>query len=392
MTTKNKTKKYTTQEQYDMKANLWAKAIFPDLEYKEYDWVKDKSDEIYKHIVKKYETITSRHAHVNALAMLIKRYFPTSELIDKYLKLNHNNRQIIDSNTEKQQRDYVPHENIIKMGNDVYQKCILNKKDYKSNMIGLSILLNSLHPPMRNQLYELPIMDNGTNKTKNYSYRDDTGRWHIVINMIQKKKINMNDDVVSEDLSKIIDHSMKLYPRKYLISSWNEPTLQMCEGTISKVLGFMVPSLGVDVFRHSYIVMFYDNKTLYKDRENLARMMLHSVKVADKIYDTFRGKKKITGSKHPPPPPRPVGIQPVLRPVSEKPERPPKPVVVESPIEVEPEVEREYVIVPPRRVKQTEAEAKAKNNEYKRLYRAKNKQLLADKSRAEYYRKKQKKQ
>ena len=56
------------------------------------------------------------------------------------------------------------------------------------------------------------------------------------------------------------------------------------------------------------------------------------------------------------------------------------------------EVEVQPIIVPQKRKKQTADEAKAKNRELKRIYREKNREMLATKRREIYYRKKQEKQ
>lgn len=399
MTSKPKkmTKKYTTEEQYAMKADLWAKRMFPDMDYKEYDWVITKHEQIAKHILEQYEPATTRAAHFNALAMLINRYEPDTELVDKYKKVVQQFRKKIDRKNEEQNSDYVPQKTILKMGNEIFQQAIRKPNDKKLNMVGLSILLNVLHPPMRNQLYDLPIVQYGSDvpyeETPNYTYRDVDGRWHIVIRMEQKQKINMNDDMISPEMSKIIDHSIKMYPRKYLISSWIKD-INLSEGTIRNNLGEMNPSLGVDVFRHSYIIDFYNTKKSYKDRKNLARMMLHSINTADMIYDTYMGKaiesneqKQTAVKKHPPPPPRPTGVEPFtgLSKNQIAPPRPPKPLpVVEQKEEKVDEPVVVQVVRVPKKPKQTPEERKLKNRELKKIYREKNKELLAQKERERY--------
>lgn len=393
MTSKPKkmSRKYTTDEQYNMKADLWAKRVFPDMEYKEYDWVKDKNDQIAKHIFNTYDNPETIRAHINALSMLIKRYFPDSELVDKYNKLTQKYRKKIESKNEEQDNEYVPLNTILKIGNDIFQQAIREPENKKANIIGLSILMNSLHPPMRSQLYDLPIIENGSKVPEtipNYTYRDVNGRWHIVIQVKEKQKVNHNDDMVSPEMSRIIDHSLKMYPREYLISSWIRPNINLSDGTIKNNLGDLKPSLGVNVFRHSYIIDFYEKKTLYKDRKNLARMMLHSVTTADSIYDTFKGEPVVVEEqkqpkKHPPPPPRPDGVQPFtgLSKNQIAPPRHPKPVLVQ--VEQKEEKIDEPVVVQvvrvPKKPKQTPEERKAKNRELKKIYREKNRALLAQK-------------
>ena len=388
---KKMAKKYTTNEQYNMKADLWAKRWFPDIDYKEYDWVADKSDQIAKHILETYEKPETVRAHINALAMIINRYHPDTEKVNKYKTMTQQYRKQIEATKSEQDNDYVPYETILKIGTDMYQKAI-QTKDKKMNIVGLVILLNTLHPPMRNQIYDMPIVkqDSVPNGVMNYTYRDNNGRWHIVVNVTEKKRTSSNDDMVSVDLSKIIDHSIRLYPRDYLVSSWFNPKNNLSEGTIRNNLRELEPALGVNIFRHSYIINFYEHKQTYKDRENLARMMLHGVALADFWYDTYKGNKITVEEskeqtqptvvrKHPPPPPRPVGVEPFtgLSRNQLAPVKPPKPILVEQ--------KEEKVGIPVqfqrtvKKTKQTPEERKAKNTELKKIYRAKNRALLVQK-------------
>jgi len=377
-TLKKTTKKYTTDEQYNMKADLWAKRIFPEMKYTDYKWVIEKAGEIYKHITAYFTANESLRAHTNALAMLINRYEPDSELANKYKVQTQKYRKTIENKKgEQDDVSYVPHNTILKMGNDIFQKAIRDPKNAKLNMVGMAILLNVLHPPMRKQIYDLPIVKEGSNipeNIENYTFRDTNGMWHIVVKQTQKKRINMNDDMVSADLSKIIDHSMKMYPRAYLISSWMTPNINISEGTIGQNLRDLEPALGTNVFRHSYVINFYEHKKTYNERANLARMMLHGVYCADMWYDTFKGnvveeQKEPTGT--PPKPTKPVPEQ--------------KEEKVDVPVEVEVIIER------PKRKTQTEEEKKAKNRELKKIYREKNKVMLAKKRMEIYYKKKQEK-
>jgi len=172
---------------------------------------------------------------------------------------------------------------------------IKNKNEHYGYL--LTALL-TLQPPLRSDFYTSCRFSNGESMEKNKNYliiqktKDFTklffnvGSDKVSNSNIYKTKPDLNIiEIENNDLINIILKSYELYPRVYLFQNDNgEPY------TGSTVLKFLkkfthVKGLNINMMRSIYITDTYNaNKLTYKQKENLAHKMRHSVNTQAKNY------------------------------------------------------------------------------------------------------------
>ena len=270
--------KETTANQYLKRVNTLKKKLGLTFE---------RVDQMFKYIkqfeteIEKYKSSETKRAYYSALLYYYRLLKPESPNIQKYLNILQKYRNELTIKYNKQETPYVPLQSIVNLRNSLYDDLLKDPKNNKLNMLVMTLCMNTMYPPMRNNLYKLPISNI---ETISRVYKKN-GNWHISINDEHKGKLRIVNEKFDEPLSKFIDLSLKFYPRKYLISDPDDPNEPMDEQQISNVLSNFDPPLGINVFRHAYITDFYSKVQGLNARQKLANKMLHSVSTADQIYN-----------------------------------------------------------------------------------------------------------
>lgn len=378
----------STTKNYVSNARTWNNKLFKgDKSMDDFSWVLNEHKKIASYIGK-YPVINTRKTHLIALTAFLKQmvqsgikqaeapYQMYSDLSTKLAKdvLNEYKEQKMDDG-------FVNLDDIVRLRNELRALVMANKANHRLHMVWLTVAMNTMAPPMRSQIYKMPFEAKKRAKADktNYLYPDVQGLWHMRVYNKQKGRVNDNDDKLSPALSKEITISREMYPRKFLISNWDDPSQPMDYKTMYLELSKLKPKVGENTFRHAYVTHEWDKNPSLLEKEALAKRMLHDVKTSESMYYKRRPaqveqkeekEERVERRVHPPPPPRPVGQEP-FRGLSANalvPARPPKPaqpVVQQAPAVVD--------VAERRRLKNLEA---------KKRYRDKNKAILVAKQKA----------
>ena len=186
---------------------------------------------------------------------------------------------------------------------------ILNSIDYETlhslteHYRYLLLALLTYQPPLRTSFYttaQFLRYEKENDKIHNFVYimRRGKVKVQLIVNddKVSKTKSYAMDKnlsfikVIDEKLVKIINDSFIKYPRTYLFEMNEKPiTSQLLLTWLRKIT--RVSEINVDIMRSSYITWYYSNHPRYGDREELSKMMRHSVPTAEKNYNKIFDNK-----------------------------------------------------------------------------------------------------
>ena len=319
---------------YKQVANTWNNSLklVDNIDTENYLWVVKNDKKISQYIDKTYDNINTRKTHFTALTAFCKYYMNNAKEANKksqYKQIKKKYQMYSDISTalskqstenyKKQEKGdkFVEFENIEKIRDSLHDQWTSDLSNNKLNILHLLFAINTYNPPIRSNIYDIPIERTklrGKADFKNYTYRDSDGLWHLRIFQTQKMRKNNYDHIIgqlikhdkSKNISKLINESLDKFPRKYLLSSWTDKTKPLNTKTISAELKKY--NVSIDIFRNSFVSNLYASNPSLLQKEQNAELMLHDIGIEELAYN--KRDDNTHTSKHPPPPARPVNVEP----------------------------------------------------------------------------------
>lgn len=315
MSSKTKVPKYNMEQKKELAQNLGMTAenvikiltinnqLFKGLKsMTDLSWIGDNEKNIVDWIKtaktnkKQPYTEHTKRTFYNVLAVYY-RSIGNKDKQDKYANIGKDiNENELKKQTERQDKGelksnekYVPFKTIENIRDQYIIKWNAEQHNNQLNIKTLLLCLQTLQPPMRSEILNMPIYQTiqPDIKTENYIFK--TGNlWNYRINKKTKHQKENNYTLkLSKKLSDIISLSIKKFPRKWLIAKWNDVTGQtkISKSAIDKWLNSM--NLGFNAMRKSYITNYFNviHNPSQAELERLALQMRHSTEVQQKYYN-----------------------------------------------------------------------------------------------------------
>jgi len=221
------------------------------------------------------------------------KYYETRDQIYDIVKIyakEHNDTEHLQELDENERQNYIQYDKLYERVNTLMYA--YNESPTLKNIRRLLILsLYVLHPPIRNDYYNMKIIYNvedDDNKNNFLLITDDYTNIDIIIN--QDKVINLHKSIYipieNPLLMRIIKTYIKFYINKsiYLFENPNKTpyTKRQIQYIINKMFDHKV--LTIYNLRSAYITNFYNNHLDLKNRANLAKYMRHGKNTAELSY------------------------------------------------------------------------------------------------------------
>lgn len=232
---------------------------------------------------------------------LYKKLFKFGDDFDKAILKSIEGENKLNKN---EARTFLPYGTLLDMVDLMEKQYLDNKakyganhaKTYKSHINTLILMSYLYTPPVRLELEDARFTKtlNGLDKKKNYVYvNQNKATVKYVLNEIKKDHPSITydvgypvkDDALTNRLNEFIKMSFREYPREYFISLYtnkNKPAKKNMEKYLSKM--FDGHSLGVNMFRSSYISWLYSNNVSSKIIDEVALKMRTSPATMLKNY------------------------------------------------------------------------------------------------------------
>lgn len=211
--------------------------------------------------------------------------------------------------TEKEVRNFICYEDMVKVQKKMYEAWKANPKKQKLNIHHLLVALVTLVPPMRKNYHEIEfyIKEKEPPKNdKNYMWKKSmkSDQWYFVLNRDKVENSQSakgfprtiidiaNDEIKGvtrgKELNKIICESFKVLPRRYVLTGLNKGHEEehMSESSYNTALKtiFKPKEPNETLFRKAYVNYWWRQNISGNQREEIAVRMRHSTAVAAAAY------------------------------------------------------------------------------------------------------------
>jgi hypothetical protein len=174
-----------------------------------------------------------------------------------------------------------------------------DREDKKSLMSRLALALNVLQPPLRSDVADMKVVTRlppANQRNRNYLLVNNDSQ-EVSYLLYSPVKVSGKENHVgdnptiplSPELSAIIRDTLRVFPRKFLLSKSSDPNQSLGTQSYSSLLSKAVPGkrVGINILRSSYATNFYIRNPAPSDRERLAQSMRTSVGELDRSYAKF---------------------------------------------------------------------------------------------------------
>ena len=291
-----KTVEYINPE-YDKRLKNIAKNICLDYNYN-FEWVIKYFDQVIE-FIERYENINTQKTYISTIMFVLKHYVKNSEKYynfcsAKLSKLSEEIEKICDEQKVLDSRydNILLFDDIVKL-REKYEKT--SEETEKLNYQYLILCLYTMQPCIRSEYKDMEILrvnnDDIPIDTKNYLNICEDGEMYICMNKDKNIYAKGREliKIIDTKLSDIINRSLELFDRKYLISKiYDNKTASGTE--FRKLIDeiFAPLSFGIDMFRSAYVMNIY-NKYNTKKLKEIASAMRTSVEMMTTHYNKFMG-------------------------------------------------------------------------------------------------------
>lgn len=255
-------------------------------------WVKKKHMTIASKIDSMYDSLQTKHTMFYALASILKHLDPKDPMVEKYrhkytaIQKQIDNQSYKQELSESQKKNWQTEADIVKLRDYWYEKSNDGRNESAYRKF-LCLALYTLQAPIRAEWADMKIIhdtkqDDGIQNCLLVA----SGKMIIILNSYKtKRKYGKKRIDVTAELHDVIETSLKLYPREWVlwVLSKNKPIgkrgFNQFLDTISK------KKISVDLLRSSYITNFYSKHPLYKSKMDLAYKMCNSVAMSEIAYN-----------------------------------------------------------------------------------------------------------
>lgn len=232
---------------------------------------------------------------------LHSRYSEELETCTKAITSNDNMEQ---TKTERELKNWITlkdvKDKIGKLQRTIRKRVVI--KDLKDidiedrRIITHHLILNlySKMNPLRNDYAEVKIIPHGSEQSEadrklNVLVEDPPGAYTMVLRHYKTHKAY--GDMVSvfpKSVNKIVSDSLRLFPRKYLLSNLTNGEQPMTPAYLSKIFGQVFEKEGKHVgswmLRKIFLSELYKDEVTLKERHAIAASMGHSAEIAERVY------------------------------------------------------------------------------------------------------------
>ena len=292
-------------KKYQENVNIWINKINYSSVVTKDDliWVKKYHAKIGEYIEKNYLNLNTKKTHYVTLAKIFQ-LMDNAMLYSKYKKKYMDIIEILKGEIPKQKisgnkiLNWVPNEIIVAKRDELEKEHIKDPKNVLIHFQYLVLCLYTLEPPKRQEYKNMMIITNNSqdDKLNNFILHTNT-KSYIIIN---KDKVTKYYGSIKLELTnilhKVITKSLKIYPRKYILSLTSNPNTPIKKQGLENLLKsiFDDVNLSVNILRGSYITEFYSHTNDSLDQKiNLAKRMRHSQKTAEEFYKKVTDYTKI---------------------------------------------------------------------------------------------------
>lgn len=201
--------------------------------------------------------------------------------------------------SEREKPNWVPLHAVVAKREELREAVKANPYDHKAWTNYLLLCLYTMQPPVRLNYHSVLIIteEPAPSTEENYLLRQGD-KFTFLINVDKTATpYGPGRHVFSDELSAIIKRSLECIPRTYLICKQADRTQGVESQSVKKYLAALHPNpakrLGVDVLRSSYITDFYSKHHDLKSRKELAALMRHTHREAERAYSKFKGDAEL---------------------------------------------------------------------------------------------------
>ncbi len=241
-------------------------------------WIYANHEKISE-LIEQYENINTKKTHYISLSNVMKKLRKTklqTLYINKAIELNKEHTE--------QQLDQQPVHNIVEFKTIEHVRDALDGyTSLKDNLLHLILSLYTYRPPLRNDYGNMRIVSKLPKGKKNYLLKQNNG---FTIVLRDYKTYSTYGEYISklpDILDVIINKSLVMYPRKYLLSLMHDPNKPLTKQNVKRYLSDL--NLNVDILRSSYVTYIYNKRsTTNRIKKELSKDMLHSQQMASTTY------------------------------------------------------------------------------------------------------------
>ena len=244
----------------------------------EYKWILKNHNKIYDYIKKTYTNLGTLKSHINVLGMMMKK-FNKPLLYKKYSKESTDINDEYKKSFEDQNHDienFIPFKDIEKK-RDEYKKLFENDKtNNKLNLMYLILSLYTYQPPLRMNYDDMMIVNKIPDNDNNYMLNKN-GKYYVIINHDKiSNKLGSATFELNDKLNDIINESLSLFPRKYILSTQNDGDKPINKQGFESLMKQMFKNqkISIVLLRSAYITHMYSKPNFtVRDKKELASKM-----------------------------------------------------------------------------------------------------------------------
>ncbi len=275
------------------KISRWQSIFNPRPDTTDLKWIYDKNELIYDFIKSFYTNINTLKVHINLLGHYCK-FYGNEEAYKKYSQISTKLSRESTENSEKQRiteerkEKYVSYNEFLKKRDELGKKFFEDPFNKVTNQSFILLCLYSFQPPIRREYFNMKILEE----------KPDDEVFNYLIKVDKKYILHLNHDKVvktygkdqfefNETLSALIDLSLLVFPRKYILTNLNNEQNPIGRYAFEVLLEEIFnKKVTIDLIRSMYITYFYSQNGLNIEMKKLlAKQMRHSYTTADLHYN-----------------------------------------------------------------------------------------------------------
>ena len=264
-------------------------------------WVLNNHEKIKKYIENRYTNLNTKKNHYLALQHVFKAYSKKKPIYNKLqqkysdiaTKLGQENDEIVHENKIQASKapSWLHFSKLVERREELKKLYERDKSNKKNNYMYLLLSLRTLQPPIRQEHRNLKIVNkNPPMNDQNYLYEYKKGKYMVVLNEYKTGKFYARKELKQpQELNKIIQDSLKHFPRKYLLSQYRKPDVPLDPSRFSPNIRRLELSIfpgkrvTSQLYRQIYTSYHYPQMT-YKQKRELAYKMCNSPDIASAVY------------------------------------------------------------------------------------------------------------
>ena len=196
--------------------------------------------------------------------------------------------------TKKEEVNYVSYEQLIEYREELKEEFTKNPSDRRTNLAYLLLAL-MIETPLRIEYYNIAIISNEpTDKNQNYILKHTDTSYEVIINIDKVSQFKGSSRfLLSTETSRAITHSLRVFPRKYLLSTNTDGNKPLLSAGATQLYKYIFQDTGripsATLIRKAVVTHHHKTMTDEQKRE-LAYKMRHSEFTAGLDYNKSKAE------------------------------------------------------------------------------------------------------